>query len=54
MNLRVTTTGFMLFTAIALITYGMSGYLHSLLGWQTSILAEAWKLVAIAVGAAIA
>ncbi|MFH0835258.1 MAG: hypothetical protein V1881_02860 [Candidatus Micrarchaeota archaeon] len=53
MNLRVFAKSFMLLVAAALILYGTSGWLGQLTGTDLSFLNDAWRLVAIAVGASL-
>ncbi|OIO27484.1 hypothetical protein COX86_01865 [Candidatus Micrarchaeota archaeon CG_4_10_14_0_2_um_filter_60_11] len=53
MNLRVTGKAFMLLVSLALIAYGTSNYINAWLGAEQSIFNEAWKLIAIAVGASL-
>lgn len=43
----------MLFVAVALVLYGLSGWIHASLAWKESLLGDVWKLVAIAVALAI-
>ncbi|MFH0835915.1 MAG: hypothetical protein V1834_02020 [Candidatus Micrarchaeota archaeon] len=54
MNLRITGKAFILFCSLALVLFGLSGFIEQSLGWQGSLLSEAWKLVAIAVGLSLA
>ncbi|NYZ77994.1 hypothetical protein H0N96_01155 [Candidatus Micrarchaeota archaeon] len=54
MNLKVVWTAFMVYAAAALVTFGVSGFINQAFGWRESLLSDAWKLVAIAAGGAIA
>ncbi|MEM0475605.1 MAG: hypothetical protein QW343_02305, partial [Candidatus Norongarragalinales archaeon] len=54
MNLRVAANAAMFFIAVALVLYGLSGWIHAQLGWKESLLSDAWKLVAIAIALSIA
>jgi len=53
MNLKIVWTAFMIYVAIALVVFGVSGFVNQAFGWKDSVLSDAWKLVAIAAGAAI-
>ncbi|VVB67289.1 Uncharacterised protein [Candidatus Norongarragalina meridionalis] len=53
MNFRVFAKSFMLLVAAALILYGTSGWIGKATGTDVSFLNDAWRLVAIAVGASL-
>ncbi len=53
MNLRIAWNAFMLYVAAALVAFGLSGFVNQAFGWRESLLNDAWKLVAIAVGGAV-
>jgi len=52
-NLRVFAKAFMLLVAAALILYGTSGWLGKVMGADLSFLNDAWRLIALAVGASL-
>ncbi|MFH1056259.1 MAG: hypothetical protein V1717_00455 [Candidatus Micrarchaeota archaeon] len=54
MNFGLTAKLAMVLMALSLVAYGLSGYLNTILGLgEQSIFNEAWKLIALSVGAAI-
>ena len=57
MNLRIAANAAMLFTTLALITYGMSGWINATLALKETVvgglLGDVWKLLAIAIALAI-
>jgi len=53
MNLRVAWKALMLLVSLALVGYGTSNYINAWLGVEQSIFNEAWKLIAIAIGASL-
>lgn len=54
MNFRMVGKAFIAFVSVALVLYGLSGYIETQLGWGPTLLGEAWKLIAIAVGLSLA
>lgn len=53
MNLLFTGKILLVFIATALLLYGFSPVFNSALGLETSLLSEAWKLIALALAGAI-
>ncbi len=49
MNLRIVFSSLVALVILALVLYGLSGFINSFFGLKESILGEAWKLLALAV-----
>ncbi|MBI5036653.1 hypothetical protein HZC09_04905 [Candidatus Micrarchaeota archaeon] len=52
MNLRITLKALGIYVSVAMVLYGMSGYLAKTFSFDASLLADAWKMIALAVGLA--
>ncbi len=50
MNLRVLLQSMAAYVSVALILFGLSGYLNKAFGIDATVLGDAWKMLALAVG----
>lgn len=53
MNLRVAGQALVILVTLALVLYGLSGFINAQIGVKESIFGEAWKLIALALALAI-